>query len=218
MPGNTYKGSRNIKGKTTRKSSKNSSRRSSRNNSKNNSKINKEETFVEAILSDMPRPSTSLTKMDQAMGNRNQNGLINPQNLDYDPLHIQYMVQQKNDMSHLNKYAYSADQIMGGQQMMPQMGQQQMMPQMGQQQMMPQMGQQQMMPQMGQMEQPMMFGSRENDANVPAGDYEPAGEHEPAGDHEGQTGGGDLISLLGDRLRNNNLSSKQISQLRKFLQ
>ena len=206
MPGNTYKGSRNIKGKTTRKSSKTKSRRTSR----NNSKINKEETFVEAILSDMPRPSANLTKMDQAMGNRSNTGLMNPQNLEYDPLHIQYMVQQNNDRSHLNKYAYSADQIMGnpsmGQpQMMPPMGQPQMMPQMGQ----PQMGQPQMMP---QMDQPMMFGSREGMDNVPEGG------HEPEGAHEGQTGGGDLISLLADRLRNNNLSSKQISQLRKFLQ
>ena len=230
MPGNTYKGSRNIKGKTSRKSSKSRSRRSSR----NNSKINKEETFVEAILSDMPRPSTNLTKMDQAMGNRTQTGLINPQNLQYDPLHIQYMVQQNNDMSHLNKYAYSADQIMGNpsmgqQQMMPPMGQPQMMPQMGQ----PQMGQPQMMPQMGQ---PMMFGSRDGNLEPegghpegahPEGAHEPEGGHElegahpegahPEGGHEGQMGGGDLVSLLADRLRNNKLSSKQISQLRKFL-
>ena len=91
MPGNTYKGSRNIKGRSSKKSSRRSSRRSSRNNSKNQ---NTGETFVEAILSDMPKASANLTKMDQAMGNRTQTGLINPQNIEYDPLHIQYMVQQ----------------------------------------------------------------------------------------------------------------------------
>ena len=56
------------------------------------------------FLSDMPKASANLTKMDQAMGNRTQTGLINPQNIEYDPS-IQYMVQQNNDMSHLNKYA-----------------------------------------------------------------------------------------------------------------
>jgi hypothetical protein len=240
MPGSTYKGSRNIKGKSSRKSSRSKSRRNSRSRSKNT----KEETFVEAILSDMPRASGNLTKMDQAMGNRTQTGLINPQNIEYDPLHIQYMVQQSNDMSHLNKYAYSADQIMGNQmgapQMMSQMGAPQMMPQMGAPQMMPQMGAPQMMPQMGA--QPMMFGSREEMDNVPEGAHEmnpegahPEGAHEmnpegahPEGAHEmnpegahpedEQAGGADLVELLAEKLRNNSLSNRQLRQLKRILQ
>ena len=234
MPGNTYKGSRNIKGKSSRKNSRRSSRRSSRRDSSRN---NNGETFVEAILSDMPKASAGLTKMDQAMGNRTQTGLINPQNIEYDPLHIQYMVQQSNDMSHLNKYAYSADQIMGNQ-----MGSSQMAPQMASQmapQMMPQMGGPQMMPQMG--EQPMMFGSREDmepgmenpgmehpgmehpgmEPGMEHPGMEPGMEHpegaHPEGAHEGQSGGADLVDLLADRLRNNSLSSSEISQLRRLL-
>jgi hypothetical protein len=227
MPGNTYKGSRNIKGKSSRKSSK---RRSSRKSSRNQ---NNGETFVEAILSDMPRANSNLTKMDHAMGNRTQSGLMNPHNLEYDPLHIQYMVQQNNDMSHLNKYAYSADQIMGNQMMAP-MGAPQMAPMMAPQMapmMAPQMGAQPMMaPQMGA--QPMMFGSREDmepGMEHPGMEHpgmEPGMEHpgmEPGMEHpgmepEGQTGGADLISLLADRLRKNTLSSSELSQLRRILQ
>ena len=234
MPGNTYKGSRNLKGKSG-SSRRTSSKSRSRRNSRSKSRTNKSETFVEAILSDMPRQNVNLTKMDQAMGNRSQNGLINPQNIEYDPLHIQYMVQQSNDMSHLNKYAYSADQIMGG----PQMGGPQMMaPQM----MAPQMGAPQMMaPQMGQ---PMMFGSREDMDNTdpsdghPEGGHElgaahpegahelgaahpegahPEGGHEPSGNHEGQMGGGNLVALLAHRLESNSLSSSEIKQLRRIL-
>ena len=234
MPGNTFKGSRNIKGKTSRKSSRSKSRRNSRSKSKNT----KEETFVEAILSDMPRASSNLTKMDQAMGNRTQTGLINPQNIEYDPLHVQYMVQQSNDMSHLNKYAYSADQIMSNQ-----MGAQQMMPQMGAPQMMPQMDAPQMMPQMGA--QPMMFGSREDLDNVSGNKHpedghsrDPEGSHpeashseashpeasHPVDSHPGdahpegnQDGGGDLVELLAEKLRNNSLSNRQLRQLKKIL-
>ena len=239
MPGNTYKGSRNIKGKSSRKSSRRNSRGSSR---RANSKNANEETFVEAILSDMPKPSANLTKMDQAMGNRTQTGLINPQNIEYDPLHIQYMVQQSNDNSHLNKYAYSADQIMGNQMGAQQMAPPQMMaPQMGAPQMMPQMGAPQMMPQMGEPQmgaQPMMFGSREDmepgmeqpgmeqpemeqpgmeQPGMEQPGMEQPGMEQPEGAHEGQTGGADLVDLLADRLRNNTLSSGEISQLRQIL-
>ena len=206
MSGNTYKGSRNIKGKQSkRKSSRKSSRNSSRNSSRRNSKNTQNETFVDDILSDMPKASVNLTKMDHAMGNRKTNGLINLGNMEYDPLHIQYLVSPgNNNMSHLNNYSYSVDQITGQQQQM--MGQP-MMPQMNQP-MMPQMNQ----PMMSQMNQPMMFGSREN--------MEPQGM-EPQGmenmEPQGQTGGADLLELLADRLSNNTLSSSELRKLRRIL-
>ena len=107
MPGNTYKGSRNIKGKSTRKSQK-SFRRTSRISSNN-----KEETFVEAILSDMPKPSSNLTKMDH-MGNRTQTGLINPQNLNM--THFIFNIWfNKIMICPILINMYSADQIMGNQ-------------------------------------------------------------------------------------------------------
>ena len=95
------------------------------------------------------------------------NDLQNPYNLEFDPLHVNYITPSFKNLN-LNNYGVSADQLSMGPQvnsmynastkdfsMMPQ---QQMMQQMPQQQMMQQqMPQQQMMaPMQQQMEQPMM--------------------------------------------------------------
>jgi hypothetical protein len=67
MPGNTYKGSRNLKGKSG-SSRRTSSKSRSRKNSRSKSRTNKSETFVEAILSDMPRQNVNLNKNGSSYG------------------------------------------------------------------------------------------------------------------------------------------------------
>jgi hypothetical protein len=114
--------------------------------------------MIDSVISDINEPRK--TKQNKDMP-RMANGLYNPLNIDYDPMHVQYMVPQTN-MDHLKQYSLGAQQMTQGPQMsgLSQMfqGMSQEMPQMQQpEMMMPQMQQPMMqMPQMEQMEQPMM--------------------------------------------------------------
>jgi hypothetical protein len=157
----SYQGNRKITRKSSRKSSK---RRSSRKSSKKSSKrrssrknyknINQ---MVESVISDINESKPRKTKQNKDMPQM-VNGLYNPMNIDYDPLHVQYMVPQTN-MEHLKKYTLNAQQMTQGSQMNGLSQMFQGMPQMQQPMMqMPQMQQpmMQMQPEMEQMQQPMM--------------------------------------------------------------
>jgi hypothetical protein len=143
MPSNTLKGNRNLR--NSKKSSRKSSRRSQDEDNQYDNKYNVSQ---------------------QQMAQQNYiNDLQNPYNLEFDPLHVNYITPSFKNLN-LNNYGVSADQLSMGPQvnsmynastkdfsMMPQqMQQQQMMLQMPQQ--MPQ--QQMMAPMQQQMEQPMM--------------------------------------------------------------
>jgi hypothetical protein len=144
MPSNTtLKGNRNLR--NSKKSSRKSSRRSQDEDNQYENKYN------------VPQ---------QQMAQQNyMNDLQNPYNLEFDPLHVNYITPSFKNLN-LNNYGVSADQLSMGPQvnsmynasmkdfsmMPPQMAQQ-----MPQQQMMQQMPQQQMIaPMQQQMEQPMM--------------------------------------------------------------
>lgn len=176
MPSNQFSGVRKIN-KSDKKSSK--SRNNSKNNSRNNSKSNKKSSksnstinnFVNAMMNDIniPEPEQQTNVM--------QNGLQNPYNIEYDPLHVHYMMPQSS-MDHLKQFSFNYDNVtngvqnnnlsqmfsgknmgeehsLSGQSSMPQMAMPQMsVPQMGIPQMsVPQMG----VPQMSvpQMSMPM---------------------------------------------------------------
>jgi hypothetical protein len=154
----SYQGNRKINKKSSRKSSKGrSSRKSSRKSSKRRSSKNFNK-MIDSVISDMnemkPMEDTNQKNMPKTA-----NGLFNPMNIDYDPMHVQYMVPQTN-MEHLKQYSLGSQQMTQGPQMngLSQMfqGMQQTMPQMQQPEMMiPQMQQPEMM--MPQMQQPEMM-------------------------------------------------------------
>ena len=153
MPSDSYNGRRKIKGKSKKRSKKSSKRRTSRKNtSKGYDMIDTE----------------FMSNLNMNMKNQQQpnNGLMNPNNLDYDPLHVQYLAPfNGNQQNQMGQFNIGFDQMTQGQQMNglssmfpQQMGQQMMDPSqmmMGQQQMMDpsqmMMAQQQMMGQQGQM-------------------------------------------------------------------
>jgi len=152
------------RGKKSRKGSK-KGRKGSRKGSKGRN--NNVDSFIDSVLGDFSAPTQQTQQM---------NGLLNPMNLQYDPLHVNFMV-SPSGQSAPSQFDMSAMGMMGGQMnnglaqqfqgMDMGMAQPQMMPQgmdmgMAPQQMMPQgmdMGMApQMMPQMEQgVEQPMMM-------------------------------------------------------------
>jgi len=147
MSSNTMKGNRNL-----RKNSKKSSRKSSRRSHKNTEERDQYEQKY---------------TVPQQQQQSYMNELQNPYNLEFDPLHVNYITPSFKNLN-LNNYGVSADQLSMGPQsnsmynasmkdfsMMPQQ-----MPQMQQmqQQMMPQMSQPMMMQE--QMQQPMMMGNQ----------------------------------------------------------
>lgn len=135
----------------------------SKRHSKKSSKRSKKNYSSSEDSQEDPMDQMQSMQQMQPMQQMNQmGGLQNPYNLEYDPLHINYITPQYNDLK-FNNYGVSTDQLMNGNQMnslslqnhnMPQMGNSMQMQQpMMQQQMMQPMQQQmmqQMMPQMGQ--------------------------------------------------------------------
>jgi len=145
----SYQGNRKINRNSSHKSSKkHSGRKSSKKSSKRHSShknyknLNK---MIDNVISDFNEPSKTNQNKDMP---RMANGLYNPLNLDYDPMHVQYMVPQTN-MDHIKQYSLGAQQMIQGPQMS---GLSQMYQGMSQDQNEMMQMQQPMM----QMEQPMM--------------------------------------------------------------
>jgi hypothetical protein len=151
----SYQGNRKINKKSSRKSSKGrSSRKSSRKSSKRRSSKNFNK-MIDSVISDM-NEMKPMEDDNQKNMPKTANGLFNPMNIDYDPMHVQYMVPQTN-MEHLKQYSLGSQQMTQGPQMngLSQMFQGMQMPQMDHPQMdHPQMQQPEMM--MPQMQQPQM--------------------------------------------------------------
>jgi len=137
------------RGKKSRKGSK-KGRKGSRKGSKGRS--NNVDSFIDSVLGDVSMPKQQTPQM---------NGLSNPMNLQYDPLHVNFMV-SPNGKSAPSQFDMSAMGMMGGQMNTGIAQQFQGMDMSMAPQMMPQgmdMGMApQMMPQMEQgVEQPMMM-------------------------------------------------------------